>query len=414
MARGCGTLGAASLLGLFTPPRGIVWQRRRSRQQMAAGSTRGAAGVFGEGGSDAAGSAAQATAAKAASATEVDGVAAAAAAEAAAELQQQLYAEEQAAAEEEEAHSSSEEALPAGSGAALLAEQWRRERQADEEELYARQSEEEDAPGAPPATGVTAGPPALLMLWPVPLPLVMSPCPCYTAGYADAVPLEDEADEAAAAGEAAGPRSPSRQQQQQQLAVADSEAEFGGDVYDGLEQQPLEAGGEPEPAERAGGSASAVAAGEPDDLYADLGPAIPQVDGAADSPPRRGRRHSGADPSERWEMGNDGEILPRCVPVPKPCVLLAAVAVPVQSWHPVSALLSLLPRCCRCQRRAQQPAAEEGEEGEEEPGRQKAQGQQVGVFWRGATAGGTLQGAHVDQLVLWTRAGLLLANPSSR
>jgi hypothetical protein len=90
---------------------------------------------------------------------------------------------------------------------------------------------------------------------------------------------------------------------------------FGADVYADLApaQQQLD--------EVPGGAAQPIAAAAPatdlgaaggemdEDLYGDLEAAtIPQTDGAGDSPPRhRRRRSSGADPSERWEMGKDGE-----------------------------------------------------------------------------------------------------------
>lgn len=93
----------------------------------------------------------------------------------------------------------------------------------------------------------------------------------------------------------------------------------GGDVNAGL------APGEAQQA--AAGEATAAVAAPPaggsepgaEELYGDLGPTlVPQVDGAADSPPRRSH-HRGADPAERWEMGRDSERgcgpAVRCVPV---------------------------------------------------------------------------------------------------
>lgn len=107
--------------------------------------------------------------------------------------------------------------------------------------------------------------------------------------------------------DASAPDNSPAEQQAQQAAAAE-EAAFGGDLYADLPA------GEGQQAAAAAGAAALppggvlVGGGEPDadDLYGDLGPVVPQVDGAADSPPRRAR-HRGADPGERWELGRDGE-----------------------------------------------------------------------------------------------------------
>lgn len=112
--------------------------------------------------------------------------------------------------------------------------------------------------------------------------------------------------------EAADAASPAEQRAQQAAAAAAAEqAAFGEDVF---ADRPADEGQEAAAAAAllaapvAGGSLAA-GGGEADaeDLYGDLGAVVPQVDGAADSPPLRGR-HRGADPGERWELGRDGEL----------------------------------------------------------------------------------------------------------
>lgn len=143
------------------------------------------------------------------------------------------------------------------------------------------------------------------------------------AGQAEQQPAE-YVQEIAVAGTIEHPNDSLHQEQTDMEAAAlaqaaDMEAEeFGGDVYaDAATQQQQEhvdivqlsaaPEAQPLPASQPGPASNS----EEDDLYGGLdlglGATIPQIDGAADSPPRR--RHSrGADPDERWEMGGaDGK-----------------------------------------------------------------------------------------------------------
>ena len=106
--------------------------------------------------------------------------------------------------------------------------------------------------------------------------------------------------------EATGTATSAEQQAQQAAAAAAvEEAAFGGDVYVAGSSNE----GQQEAAVTGAAGGAPTVGGEPDadDLYGDLGPVVPQVDGAADSPPRRSR-HRGADPGERWELGREGEL----------------------------------------------------------------------------------------------------------
>jgi hypothetical protein len=91
---------------------------------------------------------------------------------------------------------------------------------------------------------------------------------------------------------------------------------FGADVYADLspaqqqaDELPMSGAAQSEAAAAPATDLGAAGGEMDEDLYGDLEAAtIPQTDGAGDSPPRhRRRRSSGADPSERWEMGKDGE-----------------------------------------------------------------------------------------------------------
>lgn len=151
IVRQCGALGAASLLGLWRPPRGIVWQSR-SRQPADAGAA--AAGLPGT--REAGDAAAEAPAAM----EEDDEAAAAAAAQAAAAFQEQLM-------EEAEGQPGEEGDAPEH---VALQERWRQERLAHEAQLLYDDSEEEGSSGS---SGDGAGASADAGLhWGLPLGLV--------------------------------------------------------------------------------------------------------------------------------------------------------------------------------------------------------------------------------------------------
>lgn len=184
----------------------------------------------------------------------------------------------------------------------------------------------------------------------------------------------------------------------------DAEDEFGGDVYADLASTVQ---GLPQPApEAAAGAAGAAGAGDGgsdpavDDLYGDLGAAIPQIDGAADSPPRR-RRSGAADPAERWEMGDDGACTKKQTWSWKPvCAWKHSARLgPVRSVAPCSSLFYLsphdLPVCwlsCAC-RREPLPSGEGGQWQASAQGAQRREEEeqgQVSGMW-GLVAGSWLQ-----------------------
>ncbi|PRW45038.1 G-patch domain-containing [Chlorella sorokiniana] len=264
IARHCGALGAASLLGLWRPPRGIVWQSRsRQPADEVAAAAADAAAVL-PGGQEAGDGVGEAPAPM----EEDDEAAAAAAAQAAAAFQEQLMQEAEGQQAGEEGDQPDH---------AALQEQWRQERLAHEAQLLYQDSDEEEEEGSGSSGDEDEG-------------------------------ADNSGEDARREGqpEAPGASGSAEQQAQQAAAAAAAEqAAFGDDIY-------ADAAGDEGQEAAAAAAASAggapVIGGEPDadDLYGDLGPVVPQVDGAADSPPRRGRRR-GADSEERWELGRDDD-----------------------------------------------------------------------------------------------------------
>ncbi|KAL4436605.1 hypothetical protein ABPG75_003744 [Micractinium tetrahymenae] len=274
IARSCGTLGGAALLGMWAPPHGITWRSRHWPGQVASTGAVFHASAAEEPDSAAAPGEAALGAAPAAAYGEQDGAtlaaaAMAAAAEAVDDEHHGLFSSSPSDDEHEQ------EGVDAEANAAALAaqQQWQQERAAQLAEVAAEllwgEESEGDEEGAP--------------------------------GYDDAVPLPED-DEGV---ERAMPQQQQQQQAQAAAATAVAEAEFGTDVFAGPTPPPAQ----PSPTVQAEAAQAAPAntgeAGE-DDLYADLVPVIPQTDGAADSPPRRRRYSDRADPGERWELGAGG------------------------------------------------------------------------------------------------------------
>lgn len=278
MARGCGTLGGAALLGMWAPSRGITWRSRHRAGQAAkeAADSAAAGAASGEPGSAAAAASPRAVSDPALGDEDSGALAAAAAVQAAGETDQELYHGLSSPSSSDEGHEPERDGEE-GPGAAALAaqQQWQRERAAQlaevaEDLLWGEESErdEEDSPG-----------------------------------YDDAVPLPEE-DEGVQ--HAVSLQHQNEQQQAQATAGnAAAEAELGDDVLGAGPSPPAQ------PSLAAQADVPPVGAAGPadatdDDLYADLAPVIPQTDGAADSPPRWRRHTDRADPGERWEMGAGG------------------------------------------------------------------------------------------------------------